>query len=130
SGCGRDIGKWRIWRDVVPLHDFFHVAGVLVYVIAIIFGVCLFGVCLLPLRVFLVELILIIRREPSLPIARLSPIVVIAAVVSRGRRVTVLGSDLIVGRIGWNRVPVHQVLHVMFFAQHVIAITVLPVLRP
>src|ERR1700730_10569687 len=95
----------RIRGDTVALHNFSHIARVLGYVVPVILGVRL-----LPLCIFFVELVLIVRREPSLPTVGIATIVIGAVVVwtvvicpvvvARG----ILRRDLFVRSVRRNRI--------------------------
>src|ERR1700686_3116167 len=120
-----------IRRDTVALHNFSHVARVLGYVVPVVLGVRF-----LPLCIFLVELVLIVPREPSLPTVGIATVVVgtvvvwtvviCPVIVAWG----ILRRDLFVRPVRRNRILIHQVLHMMFHADHVIAVTGLFVLHP
>ena len=62
STTGCDCVEWRVRRDTVAMHYCVACSRVFIYIVAIILGVCL-----LPLRIFFVEFVLIISRQPSLP---------------------------------------------------------------
>src|SRR6185437_9971162 len=75
-GCGDRI-EGRVLRNVITLHQFFHVACVFVDIVAIIFCIRLF-----PLGVLLVEFVLIVGRH----LIVISAIVVARIIVVGWRR--------------------------------------------
>src|SRR5262249_46431088 len=125
----RDRIKGRVLRNVVPRHELFHVARVLVYVVAVVFGIGL-----LPLRVFLIELVLVIWRKLALPASGVAAVTIVIAIVISTIVIPwgsiLLRRHLSVRGVRWNGVLTHQILHVTFHADHVVAIVRLTILQP